>query len=185
MAVTTVRLVRHGRAAAGWDTDPDPDLDEFGWEQSYALATQLAPIGPLDIVTSPLRRCVSTTAPLAAAWRIESSVAPEVREIPSPPGVAMGDRVEWLRAATNSTWNDLGDHYVAYRDDVVRYVAGLTADTVVCSHFVAINAVIGACIGDDRIVIRRLDNCSVTVVEVGHGGLRLVEGGHENDTLIR
>ena len=48
---------------------------------------------------------------------------------------------------------------------VVGYVAALGADTVVVSHFVAINAVIGACLGDDRLVIRSLDNTSVTVVD--------------------
>ena len=53
------------------------------------------------------------------------------------------------------------------------------------SHFVAINAVIGACLGDDRLVIRSLDNTSVTVVETTAGGLVLVEAGHEADTLIR
>ena len=45
------------------------------------------------------------------------------------------------------------------------------------SHFVAINAVIGACTGDDRLVIRRLDNCSVTVVDVVDGQLTLIEWG--------
>ena len=28
--MTRVYLVRHGRAAAGWDTDPDPGLDALG-----------------------------------------------------------------------------------------------------------------------------------------------------------
>jgi hypothetical protein len=55
----------------------------------------------------------------------------------------------------------------------------------VFSHFIAINAVIGACVGDDRVVIRRLDNTSVTVVETGGGMMRLIEAGHEADTLIR
>ena len=54
------------------------------------------------------------------------------------------------------------------------------------SHFVAINAVIGACLGDDRVVIRSLDNTSVTVVETSPAaGCSLVAGGHEADTLIR
>jgi broad specificity phosphatase PhoE len=55
----------------------------------------------------------------------------------------------------------------------------------VFSHFIAINAVIGACLGDDRLVVRRLDNTSVTVVEVDDGTVRLIEAGHEADTLIR
>ena len=58
-------------------------------------------------------------------------------------------------------------------------------DAVVVSHFVAINAAIGLATSDDRLVIRSLDNCSVTVLEVRRGRLRLIEGGHEADTLIR
>jgi len=59
------------------------------------------------------------------------------------------------------------------------------ADSVVFSHFVAINVAIGSAIGDDRLVLRSLDNCSVTVVDVVDGELQLVESGHEADTLIR
>ena len=58
-------------------------------------------------------------------------------------------------------------------------------DTVVFSHFIAINVLIGAALGDDRLVIRSLDNCSVTVVDIVDGVVTLVEGGHEADTLIR
>ena len=38
---------------------------------------------------------------------------------------------------------------------------------------------------DDRLVIRSLDNCSVTVIDIADGRLVLVEGGEEADTLIR
>ena len=84
------------------------------------------------------------------------------------------------------TWADLGGRYVAFRDHVVRIAAvGDRADSVVFSHFIAINAAIGAAIGDDRLVVRSLDNCSVTVIDVVDGALQLVESGHEADTLIR
>lgn len=181
----TIRLVRHGRAAAGWDRDRDPDLDDLGRSQASTVADRLAPLGPLDVVTSPLLRCRSTAAPLAERWSVHVRVEPRVAEIPSPAGVAMSDRVAWLRDAMAGTWTELGERYTAYRDDVVAAVVALEHDSVVFSHFVAINTVIGACLGDDRLVIRRLDNTSVTVVEVGPAGLRLVEGGHEADTLIR
>ena len=36
--MTRLYLVRHGRAAAGWDTDPDPGLDEIGRGQAQAVA---------------------------------------------------------------------------------------------------------------------------------------------------
>ncbi|MFZ4718316.1 MAG: histidine phosphatase family protein [Ilumatobacteraceae bacterium] len=184
--MTRVHLVRHGRAAAGWDTDPDPGLDDLGREQAAAVAAALAPLGPLALVSSPLRRCQETAVPLADAWAgAEVRIEPAVAEIPSPEGVPMAERVDWLRNAMSGTWADLGPDYTSFRDSVVAAVVGLPADTVVFSHFIAINAVIGAAIGDDRLVIRSLDNCSVTVVEVVDGLVTLVEGGHEADTLIR
>jgi len=90
-----------------------------------------------------------------------------------------------LRAAMGGTWSHLGPSYVEYRDAVVDWVRTRETDTVAVSHFVAINAVIGACVGDDRVLIRHLDNCSITVVEVAATGLRLIEAGEEADTLIR
>ena len=97
----------------------------------------------------------------------------------------MADRVEWLRASMAGTWADLGPRYTAFRDGVVAAITSLTSDAVVFSHFVAINTVIGVALGDDRLVIRSLDNCSVTVIDVVDGRPVLVEGGHEADTLIR
>jgi broad specificity phosphatase PhoE len=184
--VITVRLVRHGRAAAGWDVDPDPALDELGRSQADDVCAALASLPRADVVSSPLRRCRETSAPLCAAWGVDARIVPAVAEIPSPEGVAMADRVAWLREVMAGEWSALDGRYTDYRDGVVAAVRSLRSDTVVFSHFVAINAVIGAATGDDRMVIRSLDNCSVTVVEVGSdGSLRLVEGGHEADTLIR
>ena len=183
--MTRIYLVRHGRAAAGWNTDPDPGLDDLGRHQAGEMTAKLAPLGPLDLVSSPLLRCQETAEGLAAAWSISPRIEPGVAEIPSPEGVAMADRVEWLRLAMAGTWSAMGPRYMAFRDGVAATVRGLPNDTVVTSHFIAINAVIGAASGDDRVVIRSLDNCSVTVIDVIDGVLHLVEGGHEADTLIR
>jgi broad specificity phosphatase PhoE len=180
-----IHLVRHGRAAAGWDRDPDPALDAVGEAQAISLADRLAPLGARPIVTSPLRRCQETAAPLAQRWGLTPTIEAAVAEVPSPPGVAMEDRVGWLRQAMAGRWNDLGDRYTAFRDGVLRYVAAREQETVIFSHFVAINAVLGACLGDDRVVIRRLANTSVSVVETDAGALRLLDAGHEADTVIR
>ncbi len=55
-------LVRHGRAAGGWDDDLDPGLDELGRAQAEAMADLVAPRGPLPILVSPMRRCRETAA---------------------------------------------------------------------------------------------------------------------------
>jgi len=183
--MTRLYLVRHGRAAAGWNVDPDPGLDELGQRQAGRVAHLLAASGPLAVVASPLRRCQETAAPLCDLWGVQAVVEPLVAEIPSPVGVAMADRVEWLREAMAGSWSKLGPRYTGFRDGVAGALLAMTVDTVVFSHFVAINAAIGAAIDDDRVVIRSLDNCSITVIEVIGATLRLVEAGHEADTLIR
>jgi broad specificity phosphatase PhoE len=182
-----VRLVRHGRAAAGWDVDRDPGLDALGLDQAERVADVLVAevATDVDVWTSPLRRCRETAAALTGRLGTEARIEPRVAEIPSPEGVDMADRTGWLRSAMNGTWGDLGDRYTEYRDRVVEAVTACERPTVVFSHFVAINAVIGACLGDDRLLIDHLDNTSVTVVEVTAGSLRLIERGREADTLIR
>ena len=137
------------------------------------------------MLTSPLRRCRETAAAIAAVWQTDARIEPAVTEIPSPAGVPMGERVPWLRAAMAGSWTELGPRYVEFRDAVAACLLALPGDTVVASHFVAITAAIGAATGDDRLVIRSLDNCSVTLIEAVDGTLELVEGGHEADTLIR
>jgi broad specificity phosphatase PhoE len=181
-----VYLVRHGRATAGWDVDPDPGLDELGHAQAVAAADRLEPFGPLPIVTSPLRRTRETAMPLAQRWHLDPVVDSAVAEIPSPEGIAMGERVDWLRTAMNGSWSALGPRYTGFRDAVADRIRAMSEHSVVVSHFIAINAVIGACLNDDRVVIASLDNCSITVVDVDpDGSLRLVEQGHQADTLIR
>jgi broad specificity phosphatase PhoE len=182
--LTRIHLVRHGRASAGWE-DLDPGLDAVGREQAVAMADRLVGLGSRNIWTSPLRRCRETAAELAARWSVEPLVVPAVAELPSPEGIETRERVEWLRIAMRGTWADLEPRYREYRDAVVDAVSRATSDTVIASHFVAINAVIGSVLDDDRIVIRSLDNCSVTILDRTDHGLVLVEGGHEADTLIR
>lgn len=166
--------------------DPDPGLDEIGRSQALTVAVALSPLHLSSVMTSPLLRCQQTAFPLATAWGVDAVIEPRVAEIPSPEGVDMKDRVEWLRRAMAGTWTQLGDRYVSYRNDVVDCVRSVTSDSVIVSHFVAINAVIGHCLGDDRLLIRSLDNCSVTVVErASDGTLTLIEAGSEADTLIR
>ena len=184
-----IALVRHGRASAGWDTAVDPGLDDLGRKQADEAAKKLDLIfvgQQVQIVSSPLLRCQQTAEPFAELRTTPVRVCAEVAEIPSPNGVEISGRVDWLRVAMQGTWSDLGGEYVEYRDSVVKFVRSLETSTVVFSHFIAINAVIGSLTGDDRLVIRSLDNCSVTLLDRDSAGnLRIAQTGHEADTLIR
>jgi broad specificity phosphatase PhoE len=196
--MATLYLVRHGRAAAGWDTALDPSLDALGRDQAAATASKLAvrlqdarmSFFDVDVLTSPLARCRETAAEFERVTGVVARVEPRIAEIPSPRGVEMGDRVAWLRRAMQGTWSELierdGDDYASFRDSLVGWARGIRRDTVAFSHFVAINVLIGAATHDDRVVIRAVDNASVTVIGVdAHGTLTLLEAGREADTLIR
>ena len=179
-------LVRHGRAAAGWDADPDPGLDDVGRAEAEAAADALAPLGPLPVIVSPLRRTLETARPFEARWGVTAEIEPRVGEIASPPGMSLEERGGWLRGAMAGTWAQLGPDYTAWRDDVVDFVRSLTVDTVVVSHFIAINAVVGRATGDDRVVCFVPRNCCRTIVETDGSSITVVDLGEEAaETVVR
>lgn len=179
-----VTLVRHGRAAAGFGDDADPGLHPEGVEQAEALAAALAGQGPLPLVVSPLLRTRETAAPLASRWGIEPVIDERVAEIPSPTD-DLAARAAWLATAMQGTWGALGQDYERWRDRCVDAVRSLVDDTVVVSHFIAINAVVGAADGDDRLVVFTPGYCSRTVIEVDAGTLRVIERGVQATTEVR
>ena len=164
-----LHLVRHGKAAAGWDADPDPGLDDTGRAQAASMAAGLGPLGPMPIMCSPLLRTRETAAPLEAAWGVAARIDARVAEIPSPTE-DLQERTAWLQRALRGRWSELGDGYLAWRDELLGALAAVDVETTVVTHFVAINAVLGAIEGDDRMVVAAVANASVTVVD--HDGER-------------
>src|SRR4051794_30130372 len=126
----TLHLVRHGRAAAGWGDDIDPGLDEIGRAQAVAVAAALAELGPLPLISSPLRRTRETAAPLAARWGIEAEIEPLVGEIPSPTD-DLAERMAWLPGALRGRWADLDEPVAAWRDQLIDYMLARPADAVI------------------------------------------------------
>ncbi len=171
-------LVRHGRAAAGFGESHDPGLDERGRSQAEAVAQELAPRGPLPILTSPLRRTRETAAPLAKLWRIEPVIEDAVAEIPSPTD-NLQERVAWLREFMGGSWRNAMPSLAQWRENVLAALTRVREETVIFSHYIAINAALGMATGHDRVVIFSPDNCSVTVFEIEGGTLRLIGKGRE------
>jgi broad specificity phosphatase PhoE len=174
-----IHLVRHGRAAAGFGEGMDPGLDELGKSQAIAVADKLKPLGPRSILSSPLRRTQETAAPLARHWSRTPVIEHAVAEIPSPKGMSLEERGLWLRTLMAGSWRDAGRDLEEWRAACVAAVAALPEDTVIFSHYVAINVLMGAAIGDDRVVTFSPENCSVTLFDNTGGKLRLVEKGSE------
>ena len=135
--MTRLYLVRHGRAAAGWDRDPDPDLDELGLVQATgrcrpvertrrARAARRRSPARCDAAGETAAALVRAVGDRASASRRRS---PRSRR---PQGVAMVERVEWLRTRWRGTWAELGEPYTTFRDGVVAPASRRsTHDTVV------------------------------------------------------
>jgi broad specificity phosphatase PhoE len=174
-----VYMVRHGRAEAGFGGTMDPALDALGREQAKTVAKTLAPLGPLSIVSSPLRRTRETATPLAALWRTDPVIEEAVAEIPSPKGMTLEERVAWLRSLMEGSWRDVPRDLAEWRERCITTLAAIPRDTVIFSHYVAINVIAGAAMSDDRVVVFSPDNCSVTVFETDGVNLKLVEKGAE------
>ncbi len=176
-------LVRHGKAAASFSEAPDPGLDAAGATQAEAMAERLAPLGPLPIITSPLKRTRETAAPLERRWRFTARIEPAVGEIPSPVDDPAA-RGAWLQGVLAGVWPAQAESLRRWRQDVADALASLARPTVVVTHFVAINVAVGFAEGDDRVVSFTPDHCSVTVLDVEDGALRLVRRGVERATQV-
>lgn len=179
-------LVRHGEAAAGYGHDRDPGLSERGRAQAEALVATFEDLlggASLPIRTSPLRRCQETAMPLATAWGVEPVVDPLVAEVAAPTS-DLAQRSQWLRRALASTWSELEPEPVAWRARLLDHLRAIPEDSVVVTHFVVINAAIGAARGDNSVMVEPVANTSITVLEGGPEGLHLVESGAVGESEV-
>jgi broad specificity phosphatase PhoE len=137
-----------------------------------------------------MRRCRETAQPLEARWSSTAALFSAVAEIPSPP-LPLGERHKWLIAAMAGTWQEMqasappqSPDFLSWRDDLLAAVQRIPEDAVLFSHFIAINAIVGAARGMDDVVCFRPDHASVTVVDTNSGGFRIIELGREAVTSV-
>lgn len=184
-------LVRHAKPAASWGEDPDPGLDPTGLTQAQSTAEELArSLSRLQLYSSPMRRCRETAQPLEQIWFCDAQPMASVAEIPSPP-IAAIERRDWLIASMRGTWQQLHEKapagsidYLQWRRDLIESLLAIEHDCVIYTHFIAINAAVGAAQKSDAVVCVRPDHASVTVIGNDKGRLRLIELGREADTLV-
>jgi broad specificity phosphatase PhoE len=187
----TLYFIRHAKPAASWGEDPDPGLDGAGNEQARSTADALAKrTAALPILTSPMRRCRETAQPLEAHWSSSAALFPAVAEIPSPP-LSLNERHKWLLEAMAGTWRRLQESappqspdFLTWRTDMLEAVLRIPEDAVIFSHFIAINAIVGAAMGSDDVVCFRPDHASITVVDTSPGAFRIVELGRQAVTSV-
>ena len=177
-----IYLVRHGEASAGWGQHPDPGLSEKGQAQAAAVARTLQSNDIQHVLTSPMQRCQETAATFASANQFQLIIEPRVTEIPTPPDIE--NRVIWLRNLMSGNWAAAPDLIQNWRRTLIETISALPDNTVVFSHFIAINAVVGHLEGYDAVTVFRPDHCSVTQVQPTKSGLKLIIRGEEAGTKV-
>lgn len=178
-----IYLVRHGRAAAGWGETADPGLDDKGRDQAAHAADTLAALSPMPIVSSPMARAQETAVPLARAWGCAPGIDPRFSEIPTPAHMP-ANRKAWIKAILSKRWDAMTAELQTWREDLLAAVRSLRTDTVVFSHFIAINAIAGEALGNSSLVVFLPDNASITRVAVNGTAIALLEKGAEMPTIV-
>ena len=192
--MTRIYMIRHGKAAAGWDGDADPGLNELGRTQAEAVAEKVQSLvaAPVPIYSSPLKRCQETAAPLAKAWGVTPQIESGVGEIP-PPLEDLTARTAWLRRVMAGTWEGLysdavsvesGVDFRGWNDNVVNTLNALESEAVVIfSHFIALNAAYCAATGAQDVVSFAPENCSLSIFDADGTSLSLVAQGAETEDI--
>ncbi len=166
--------------------ETDPGLSQRGREQAEAVARALALQGALQLFSSPMRRCLETAAPLARLARREPRIDPRVSEVQTPSGVA--DRRAWLEenfawrpGAGQRRWASLDASLRAWRENAIMAVREINTDSAVFTHFIAMNAIVGAALASEDTIVCRPPYGAIAEMEVGKGVLRVVNLGAEAD----
>lgn len=173
-------LVRHGEAAATWGEDADPRLSEAGQRQAEATAESLYSrlVGlEATLQSSPLRRAQETAEPLASLLAQSVRLDERFREIPAP--VPLEQRQDWLSGFMRQTWSDQDGDIVTWRDAMMAGVGALPVNSVVFTHFLVINAVVGQLRAQDNTLVFWPANASITVLDRRNGRLSVAALGEE------
>ncbi len=181
--MTTIYLIRHGQAEAGWSEQRDPGLDDTGRRQAEQAALALSGRGPLPIIVSPLRRARETAYEFEMLWRRPATVETRVAEIPSP-AMTLAERGAWLKSLTRQRWQDLDEVIQTWRREAIQSLLEISQDTVVVSHFMIINAVVSWIRGEEGVVCCHPIQGSRTTLERAGDSFRVLEIGAQGTSTV-
>jgi len=184
MASIPIYLVRHGEANAHWGQSADPGLSDLGHMQADDCARELAPRldAGASLLSSPLARALQTAEPLSRRVDVDVSVSEAYREIPAP--VPLIDRREWLRGFMREEWAGQSETLLNWRKRVLDALYATTSPSVIFTHFLVINAVVGHIQQSERTLTFWPDNGSVTEILLIDGRLELSVLGRELETVV-
>ena len=191
-----IYLVRHGEATEGW-TSQDPPLSELGKSQAESLVTFVNSTidensNNIDFISSPLNRCKETASLALEKMYSEIVINNNFRELPSPT-LDLEKRVNWLRRVLPLTWSELlkdketkdsGVNFIQWKKNIMNNIYSIKKNTIIFTHFVVINSIIGEILKSDKIVNFQPSNCSITEIRKINDRLELVKLGKSLESTV-
>jgi 2,3-bisphosphoglycerate-dependent phosphoglycerate mutase len=193
-----VFVARHGETEwnreGRWQGQGGPGLNETGREQSRALAARLAQLELDALYTSDLARAAETAEIVATATGLTAVDDAGLREVDvgdwrglTREQVALSHPDGYRRWLQGEAGWDGGETYEQMHTRVVATVAAIVATApgrriAVISHGGAVRALAAHAVGlpkHERLRIDGARNCSLTTVQYGPDGIRLV--GYNDD----
>ena len=180
-----IYIIRHGEAAKSWEVDRDPELSPKGKEQAQNISDILAQedLNDFQVISSPLKRAIETAEPISKKLSKEIEIKESFIEIPSP-GIEMSERPSWLKEMFSREVDQFEKPQADWRDEIISVTHSFKSPTLIFSHFMVINVLVGYLQRSNKIVTFYPDNCSVTKMSLNQGILSLEEVGSSQESVV-
>lgn len=188
-----IYLIRHGEAIDGW-TSLDPGLSKLGKKQAEDLRSSLKKKlkDKTDIISSPLLRCQETANISVSDSKKKIIIDDIFRELPSPIK-DLNKRVTWLKRVLPLNWEELEEDtesklsnidYYLWRKKIINKIISFKNETVIFTHFVVINYVIGKIMNSNKVINFYPDNCSITEIGIEDNKMELIKLGDSSISKV-
>jgi|TARA_B100001250_G_scaffold127509_1_gene108543 broad specificity phosphatase PhoE len=191
--MNNIYLIRHGEAIDGW-TSLDPKLSDKGKEQAKNLRPFIAnkKLKNIKVISSPLLRCIETCEIALNKCNDVIKIDQNFSELPSPVK-DLNSRVDWLKKVLPLTWKELENDkesklsdidYSKWKKNIINKVLSTKVETIIFTHFVVINCIVGSILGSNKVVNFYPNNCSITQIAIKNNKLEVIELGESQSTKV-
>ena len=105
----------------------------------------------------------------------------------------MNKRVDWLKRVLPLNWEELEkdkesklsniDYYL-WRKKIISKIISFKNETVIFTHFVVINNVIGKITNSKKVINFYPDNCSITEIGIENNKMELIKLGNNSISKV-
>ena len=185
MTEVEIILIRHGEAASSWVDDPDPGLSTRGKNQAETVKENLKYFKSqnFQLISSPKKRAIETAQPTSLDWKSEVKIDDTFSEIPAS-NIKLERRMEWLKSMMNMDIAMLPKDIKEWRSRIIEKLINIKSNSIIFSHFMVINVVVGYIKNHPILLSMYPDNGSLTKIKVSNGKISLIKIGDEKNTKI-